>query len=235
MFSSIGFQRLVCLAVVAVLTETVSGVLAQETKPVFRAGAATSNITPPLGELIVGGWTPILATHIHDELHARCLVLDDGTNQMGIVLCDNVGISQEVFDLAKEQIRRTSGLPGSHLLLASTHTHSATSASGPCKVIRERKLTAYQTFVASRIADGVRRAHNQLEAARIGWGKVDEPSEVFNRRWFVNDAALLTNPFGGIDRVRMNPPRVAPRSIVPPGEPIRKSASFRSRAWTTGR
>ncbi len=38
---------------------------------VFRAGAATSNITPPLGSLVVGGWKPMPATHIHDELWVR--------------------------------------------------------------------------------------------------------------------------------------------------------------------
>ncbi len=74
---------------------------AEKGERVFRAGAAASNITPPLGELIVGGWEPIPATHIHDELHARCLVLDDGSTKLAIVLCDNVGIPQEVFDLAQ--------------------------------------------------------------------------------------------------------------------------------------
>ena len=180
---------------------------ATEEKPQFRAGAATSNITPPLGELIVGGWKPIPAQHIHDELYARCLILDDGTTKLAIVLCDNVGIPQEVFNLAKEQVHGTTGLPKSHLLMAATHTHSATTARGPSKVMQETELTDYQRFLATRIADGVRRAWNQLEPARIAWGTVDEPSEVFNRRWFVNDAALLTNPFGEIDRVRMNPPR----------------------------
>ncbi len=184
-----------------------AGSLAEDAGPVFRAGAATSNITPPLGELIVGGWQPVPATYIHDELYARCLVLDDGTTKLAIVLCDNVGIPQEVFDLAKDEIHRATGLPHSHSLMASTHTHSATTARGACKVIRDTDLTEYQKFVARRIADGVRRAIHQLRPARIGWGAVDEPSEVFNRRWFVDDAALLANPFGGVDRVRMNPPR----------------------------
>jgi hypothetical protein len=44
---------------------------------VFKAGAATANITPPLGLGIVGGWGTPETTHIHDELHARCLVLDN--------------------------------------------------------------------------------------------------------------------------------------------------------------
>ncbi len=179
----------------------------QEAQPVFRAGAATSNITPPLGELIVGGWEPIPATNVHDELHARCLVLSDSKTTLAIVLCDNVGIPEEVFDAAKQQVQATTGLPGEHLLMASTHTHSATTARGQSKMLRDTDFTEYQSFVAHRISDGVRRAIANLEPARIGWGQVDEPSEVFNRRWFVNDAALLTNPFGGIDRVRMNPPR----------------------------
>lgn len=52
------------------------------------AGAATSNITPELGIDIVGGFLPFPATHIHDELHARCLVLDDGKTKLALVVCD---------------------------------------------------------------------------------------------------------------------------------------------------
>ncbi len=180
---------------------------ADEAKRVFKAGAAMSNITPPLGEMIVGNWEPIPARHIHDELYARCLVLDDGQTKLAIVLCDNVGIPEEVFDSAKEQVYEATGIPKSHLLMAATHTHSATTARGPSRTVRQEEFSDYQKFLARRISDGVRRALNQLEPARIGWGSAQEPSEVFNRRWFVNDAALLTNPFGGLDRVRMNPPR----------------------------
>ena len=174
---------------------------------VFRAGAATSNITPPLGELIVGGWQPIPATHVHDELHARCLVLDDSETRLAIVLCDNVGIPHEVFDEAKRQVTEATGIPASHQLMASTHTHSASTARGESKVLRQSELNDYQRFLANRISDGVRRAINHLQPARIGWGGIDEPSEVFNRRWFVSDPALAANPFGGVDQVRMNPPR----------------------------
>ena len=211
-----------------------SRVPAQDAMPVFRAGAATSNITPPLGELIVGGWQPIPATNIHDELHARCLVLDDGNVKLAFVLCDNVGIPVEVFDQAKQQVHEAIGLPPSHLLMASTHTHSATTARGPCKVIRETELTDYQKFLAQRISDGVRRAMEQLEPARIAWGKVDEPSEVFNRRWHVLDTALLTNPFGGIDQVRMNPPRGS-AALDRPAGPTDPEISFISVQSRAGR
>ena len=211
-----------------------SRILAEDAKPVFRAGAATSNITPPLGELIVGGWQPIPATNIHDELHARCLVLDDGNVKLAIVLCDNVGIPVEVYDLAKQQVNEATGIPTSHLLMAATHTHSATTARGPLKTFAEAELTEYQKFLAHRISDGVRRALAQLEPARIGWGKIDEPSEVFNRRWFVTDAGLLGNPFGGVDRVRMNPPRGSEKLDRPAG-PTDPEISFVSVRSLEGR
>src|SRR4051812_31251528 len=57
-------------------------------KPLFRAGAFASNITPPLGEPIVGNFDTPAATHIHDELHARCLVLDDGKTRLAFAICD---------------------------------------------------------------------------------------------------------------------------------------------------
>lgn len=180
---------------------------ADEAKRTFKAGAATSNITPPLGELVVGGWRPFPAKHIHDELHARCLVLDDGTTKLAIVLCDNVGIPVEVLDEAKRLVTEATGIPASHQLLAATHTHSATTARGSSRLIPDKELTDYQKFLTRRIADGVQRAINQLEPAKIGWGSAQEPSEVFNRRWYMKDSALMTNPFGGVDRVRMNPPR----------------------------
>lgn len=207
---------------------------ADEVQRVFRAGAATSNITPPLGSLIVGGWQPIPATHVHDELYARCLVLDDGNLRLAIVLCDNVGIPQEVFDVAKDLAYEATGLEPRAMLMAATHTHSATTARGPSKVMPSPTLDEYQRFLARRIADGITRALNQLEPARIGWGSIDEPSEVFNRRWFVDDAKLLTNPFGGVDRVRMNPPRGS-SALDRPAGPIDPEISFISVQSSDGR
>ncbi len=60
-------------ALITLLTSTILGFTADK---VFRAGAATSNVTPWLGVSMPGGFTDRRATKIHDELHARCLVLD---------------------------------------------------------------------------------------------------------------------------------------------------------------
>src|SRR3954454_9543388 len=98
------------------------------TAQTLRAGAATSNITPFLGGAIVGNFVTPPAAHIHDELHARCLVLDDGKTRLVFVVCDNVGISREVYDEAKRQIREATQIPAENMLMSVTHTHSATAA-----------------------------------------------------------------------------------------------------------
>jgi neutral ceramidase len=206
---------------------------AEETKDVFRAGAATANITPPLGSLVVGGFRPYPAEHIHDELHVRCLVLDDGQTQIAFAICDNVGIAREVFDAARTMITAETGLAADHVLMSATHTHSGPSARGWKRLVPS-ELTDYQQFVARRIADAVRCALNNREPARIAWGSVAEPSQIFNRRFYCTDPEVLKNPFGGVDQVCMNPPRQHP-SIVRPAGPTDPEISFLSVQSTDGR
>jgi hypothetical protein len=208
---------------------------AQERAPrPLSAGAATSNITPPLGEMIVGNWTPIPATHVHDELYARCLVLDDGRTRVAIVVADNVGIPRRVLDEAKRLARARSGIAVDRILIASTHTHSATTARGSERYDPAEPLDGYQTFLAGRVADGIQRAVNNLEPARVGWGRGSLPQQVFNRRWFMKPGADLNNPFGGSDKVRMNPPVASPNLVKPAG-PTDPDIGFLAVSSTSGR
>jgi len=184
---------------------------------IFRAGAAVSNITPPLDEPIVGGWNSPPATHVHDELYAKCLVLDDGKIRMVFVVCDSLGITREVYDAAKRVIHQKTGIPPENMMMSATHTHSSISARGANRLIRNKELSDYQQFLVTRIADGVRRAVNNLEPARIGWGCGQEPTQVFNRRYYMKPGTPVPNPFGGQDKVIMNPGRGNPNILKAAG------------------
>ncbi|QDV27991.1 hypothetical protein [Aureliella helgolandensis] len=190
----------------------------------FRAGAATANITPPLGEMVVGGWEPVPADEVHDELHVRAIVLDDGDTKLAIAICDNVGIPREVFDVAKAQVEATTGIPVKNQLYAATHTHSATTARGKNSMVKDEELSGYQIFLADRIVDAVRIANKRLEPARIGWGSVEEASELFNRRWYVVEEEQRRNPFGGVDEVRMNPSSSS--TLIRPAGPVDPEVSY---------
>ena len=125
---------------------------------VFRAGAATSNITPKLGTSINGNMSDGKATHVHDELHSRALVLDDGTNKLAIVVNDSCMIPREVFDEAKRLASEATGIPATHMLMSATHTHSAASSAS---VFQSEADMEYRAFLTVRIADAVQigRAH----------------------------------------------------------------------------
>ena len=213
---------------------------------IFRAGASLANISPDLGEGIAGGWMPLpLATHIHDELHARSLVLDDGNIKLVFVVVDNVEIPREVFDEAKRIIGQETQIPKEQIMMSSTHTHSSTWAGHeikppePSMSLRSesseqypKPLDNYQRFVTRRIADGVRLALNNLEPARIGWGAGSVPQHVFNRRWRLKSPVI--NPFGVSEKVQMNP-GIGNQNIQEPAGPTDPQVSFISVQSLEGR
>jgi neutral ceramidase len=197
---------------------------AANAKPVFRAGAATANITPFLGEPIVGNFETPPANHVHDELQARCLVLDDGATRLAIVLVDSVGVSREVFDAARRIAAEKAGIPGPNILAAATHTHSGTSSRSENMMRANATLAPYQQLLAQRIADVIRIAANNLEPAQIGWGAVDVPGPLFNRRWLLKPGKKARNPFGGEDLAVMNPGKNP--DILEPAGPTDPQVSF---------
>ncbi len=181
----------------------------------FRAGAATSNITPRLGISVNGGMADRTAVHVHDELHARCLVLDDGRTRLAIVTVDSCVVPRDVFDAAKRLIQKEAKLPADHVLMAATHTHYAPTVAN---VFQSKADETYKAFLARRIADGVRRAITNLAPARIGWAVGSEPNQVFNRRWHLKPGTMPPNPFGSRDdKVRMNPGVENPNLVRPAG------------------
>jgi neutral ceramidase len=182
---------------------------------VFKAGAATSNITPPLGLEIVGNFAPRpIASHVHDELHVRCLVLDDGTTRLAFAVADNISMPRENWDEAKARIEAATGIPTSNMMFSATHTHSSVSSGSHTNTSLD-----YRKFIIGRIVDGVMRAVTNLEPARIAWGTGQMPQHVFNRRWLLKDGVTETNPFGEKDRAVMNPGGLIRARLLKPAGP----------------
>jgi len=182
----------------------------------FRAGAATSNITLPLGEnnggVIARGGA---ATHVHDELHARCLALNDGQTTIALAVCDMRMIDRQIVQDAKRLVQEATGLGPDRLLISATHTHAAPGTPSLMATDLDR---SYRDFLTRRIADGLRRAVNNLAPAKIGWGVGVRPQHVFNRRWRMRPGTIPPNPFGGRDeQVQMNPPAGSPNLVEPAG------------------
>lgn len=197
------------------LTASLLAVALPAAEPVFRAGAATSNVTPPLGSSINGGFQDGKAAYIHDELHARCLALDDGKTQLVFVVVDSCVIGRDVFDAAKKLVHQATGLPMENLMLSATHSHSCATAQA---VGQSEPDPMYQRFLARRIADGVRRALYNRVPAKLGHGSAAVPGQVFNRRWKMQPGTIAPTPLGvTTDQVKTNPGVRNPNLVEPAG------------------
>ena len=201
----------------SVLCALVGSQLVAETaaSPALRAGAAISTITPPLGKPVIGGFVPFPSKHIHDELHARCLVLDDGQTTLALVVSRPPAFTRLSHErrLIQEQLN----LPPERVLICATHTHSASSALAGDRHQPNPKPDEYQRFVAMRIADGVQSACNTLRPAQFAVTTAQAPQHLSNRRWYLKEGTMPPNPFGDIDKVKMNPTPGSPDLLEPAG------------------
>jgi hypothetical protein len=169
--------------------------------PSLRAGAAAVDITPTQFPLnMPGGFSTNTAESAHDPLHARALVLDDGRTTLAMVVVDNLGAGPDVLDEAKAIAAAKTGMSTDKMLISSTHTHSGAplnTRSGPA--------AAYRKLFVEGVADSIIKAHAALRPAAVGAAAHPLPEEVFNRRWYLKPGKMPLNPFGKLDKVKMNP------------------------------
>jgi len=169
----------------------------------LRAGAAAVDVTPqefPLN--MPGGFSANMAQSAHDPLHARALVLDDGTTKLAMVVVDNIGVAPEVLDEAKAGASKATGIATDKMLICSTHTHSAPSSSTK---EGSSPAAAYRKLLVAGLTDSIIQAHAALRPAAVGAAAHPLPEEVFNRRWYLKPGKMPLNPFGRLDLVKMNP------------------------------
>lgn len=174
----------------------------------IRAGAAVADITPREWPVpLVGSFSERLATKAWDPLTARCLLLDDGSTRLAIVMVDSCYAPRELLDEAKRRASKLTGIRADRMLIGATHTHTAPPSKN---TFRNKADPAYVERLTAGIVTSVQQAFENLAPAEIGWGKVTVANQVFNRRWHMKAGGIAPNPYGGTaDVVRMNPPRAS--------------------------
>ncbi len=168
----------------------------------LRAGAAIVDVTPQLGTTINGNLGPSAARFIHDPLHARALVLEEGSSRLAFVVVDTCLVDRPVFDEAKQLVQRYTGIPPERVMMSATHTHSAGAV---CGVHLSEGDPAYRAWLPGRLADAARCAVSNLAPAQVGWGSGSVPQHVFCRRLLVKPGITYTNQLGQTnDLAKMN-------------------------------
>src|SRR5947208_12366270 len=99
----------------------------------LRAGAARVDITPsPDAALPMSGYANRTQGFkgIHDPIHVRAIVVDDGGTQAAIVAWELIFVPDGVWAEVSPRIAAETGIRPENLILAAVHDHGAPSVAG---------------------------------------------------------------------------------------------------------
>lgn len=211
------YRFISCFATFSIILLCGKNINVQEIEThLFHAGAAAVDITPTTFPVLVNGYmNERTAEHVNDHLMSRALVLDDGKMRLAIVVVDSLMIKRDLLDKAKQTASKATGIPIEHILISSTHTHTAASAMG-CLGCRADPI--YTSFLPREISKSIIQATKNLVPARIGWTSIQDRQHNHSRRWIYRSDYIATDPFGQRNvRANLNPGYQSTKHIGPSG------------------
>jgi hypothetical protein len=185
-------------------------------EPKFRAGASAVDVTPEKFPVVVNcGFLEATGTAARDRLHARALVLDDGTTKLAIVIVDSCMMPREFLDRVKELVAGETKIPVDRQLIAATHTHTAPAVMG---CLGSDPDPNYAPFLERQIVQAVRQAVANLAPAKAGWAVISASEFTNNRQWVLRSDKIRNDPFGKPTvRSNMHPGYLHPDFVGPSG------------------
>jgi neutral ceramidase len=192
----------------------------------FRAGLATTKITPPLPFWLSGyAARTNPATSVRTDLHAKALALsDDQGGRVVIVTTDLIGLPAEVSDEVARRAIKTHSLHRGQILFNSSHTHSGPVVWPNLRVMfdfdaaeRERAIQ-YRRRLTDDLTAVIATAFSNLAPARLAFG-AGSAGFAINRRQPVTEGFRIgTNAAGPMDHsvpvLRVTTPEGALRAVL---------------------
>jgi hypothetical protein len=136
-----------------------------------------------------------VAQTVHDDLHARALVVDDGTTVVALISVDVLGIHRELADGVREEISRLTGIPAAHIVISATHTHCGPTTFTHFFNQTQSIDTSYVRLLSERIVSSVEQAMAKRERRRLRSGLVCVEKVAVNRR--TNNGKPI-DPYAGV-------------------------------------
>ena len=184
----------------------------------LKAGAFAQDISPTKFPAPVnGGMRGGFAAGIHDPMHASSLAISTESHEIIFCVIDACLVPRNIMEEAKAIAAKETGVPASHMLMSATHTHSAAAMT---PAFQSDPDPDYVATLPARIAEGMIKAHRNLEPAEIGWSSADEPNQVFNRRWLTKEGITNEDPFGQTTDTAIMNPGYQSAKISQPSGPI---------------
>ena len=163
-------------------------------------GFGETLITPPLGLEMAGYFSNRLADGVLDELYSRALVVSEGDDHIALVVTDLISVAAPDVARVRELVAARTPIPPENVMVAATHTHTGPVTANRPGFTRDE---AYMGSWADKTAEAVRIAFTRRVEAVVGAGAGNLPGVSFNRRYWMKNGRVHTNPgIGNPDIVR---------------------------------
>jgi neutral ceramidase len=192
----------------------------------MKVGFHSADITPAIGMEAPGGYLKAYIKAIHDSLKVRAAVFEEGRETLAFLGIDTCYLqSAQIRNEIRHQVESRCGIPGDHLLIAASHTHSGGPACGllpdewadapePVKELllnhSVRADPLYCEWVVQQSVTALCEAHRKQEEAILSAGNGHEDQVAFNRRFRMTNGQVYTHPGKG------NPEIVGPAGPIDP-------------------
>ena len=177
----------------------------------IRFGFAKEDITPNRGIALCGYFEPRPNRGALDPLSIRAAVFECNGKVSGIVNYDLCLFDRKLVTRFQQAIAARGLDFADRLLFGCTHTHTGPYTSplfdGPTD-------EAYLQMVVDKTASAVCRAYASLGEAELLTGRTTCANLAFNRRFWMKDGTVLTNPG------KLNPDIVKPEGDIDPEIPL---------------
>ncbi len=181
----------------------------------LRVGAASVDITPPVGTPMAGYYAERLSKGVHDPLFAKAIVLERGGKKAALVALDLISTPLALVEEARKEIEKSSGIHGPDVMISATHAHTGPVLQGGGSRAfafggDNPLAVAYGKGLPAKIAESVRLAEKALRPAKVAAGHGEESAISFNRRFHMTDGTVGWNPG------KLNPKILKPAGTIDP-------------------
>jgi hypothetical protein len=210
----------------------------------LRAGAAAVVVTPPLGTPMAGYYSARGAEGVLDDIYSKALVFEQDGVKAALVVCDLISLPRRTVVDARKLIEQRTGIPGAHVLIAATHTHTGPvvyresardQLDGGASELGVRYTEGLPELIARSVAEADKKLTPVRAAAAVG----REEHLSFNRRFHMRDGTVGWNP------AKRSPEIVRPAGPIDPdvsvlyldtpqGKPVATAVNFAMHPDTTG-
>ncbi|OGD17794.1 MAG: hypothetical protein A2W03_14765 [Candidatus Aminicenantes bacterium RBG_16_63_16] len=143
--------------------------------PSLKVGVGETVITPSEPTRMRGFARAQISTGVHDDLHARSLVVEDTKGEtaalMTVALC---GMSEDYLKAIREGITAETGIKPENIVVSCTHTHSGPNVGATPSTFNKEEVEAsiaslaYRTFLVEQCVASAVKAWENRVPGRIG-------------------------------------------------------------------